>query len=187
MAANLPVATCPRERLNQLVTNTLMVPLTRVVGHELGNRAPKMGLPQNHVLQTLFLDRPDEPLCVGIAVGCPERRPNDPDSLVFEKRQHRMIPLSVAIANQHGPICQDAVDGIVKWRIACTTNASSGYGAKIYSCTNALERHRAGVESNEEHFDVILAGVAQAVRVAAVEVTHVPIRCDTAYGFPISR
>ena len=40
MTVNLPVASRSRERLNQLVTDTLMVPLAMVVGHELGNRAP---------------------------------------------------------------------------------------------------------------------------------------------------
>jgi hypothetical protein len=53
-AANTSSAIGSLERLNQLVTDALMVPLSMVVGNELGNRASKMSLPeQNHALEAL--------------------------------------------------------------------------------------------------------------------------------------
>ena len=80
-AANTPLAIRSPERLNQLVTDALMIPLSMVVGDELGNRASKMSLPQrNYARKALLLDRPNEPLRVGVAVGCSERRLNDPNS-----------------------------------------------------------------------------------------------------------
>jgi len=49
------------ERLNQLVTDAVMIPLG-MVSNELGNRASKMSLPQrNHAREALLLDRPNEP------------------------------------------------------------------------------------------------------------------------------
>ena len=44
-AANRSLAIRSPERLNQLVTDALMIPLGMVVGDELGNRASKMSLP----------------------------------------------------------------------------------------------------------------------------------------------
>jgi hypothetical protein len=37
------------ERLNQLVTDALMIPLRIVVGDKLGNRASKMSLPEQNL------------------------------------------------------------------------------------------------------------------------------------------
>jgi hypothetical protein len=80
-AANAASAICSLERLNQLVTDALVVPLGMVVDYELGNRASKMSFPeQDHPLQALLLDRPNESLCVRVAVGCTERCPNEPHS-----------------------------------------------------------------------------------------------------------
>jgi hypothetical protein len=44
------------ERLNQLVTDALMIPLRMVVGDELGNRVSKMSLPeQDDALEALLV------------------------------------------------------------------------------------------------------------------------------------
>jgi hypothetical protein len=45
-APNNSLAIGSPERLNQLVTDALMIPLSMVVGDELGNRASKMSLPE---------------------------------------------------------------------------------------------------------------------------------------------
>jgi hypothetical protein len=51
-AANTTLAIGSLERLNQLVTDALMIPVSMVVGDELGNRASKMSLPaQDHALE----------------------------------------------------------------------------------------------------------------------------------------
>jgi hypothetical protein len=60
-AANTSLAIGSLERLNQLVTDALVVPLSMVVGYELGNRASKMSLPEeDHTLEALLLDGPNE-------------------------------------------------------------------------------------------------------------------------------
>ena len=90
-----------------------MVALAMIMDDELGDRAAKMSLAQrDHAIKTLILDRANEPLRVRVAVWCPERRPDDPDTLLFEELQHGTTPLAVPIANQHAPVCQDAVNRI---------------------------------------------------------------------------
>ena len=90
-----------------------MIPLSMVVGDELGNRASKMSLPQwNYARKALLLDRPNEPLCVRVAVRCSERRLNDPNSLLLEELQHGTTLLSIAIADQHATVSQDTVNRI---------------------------------------------------------------------------
>jgi hypothetical protein len=67
-AANTSLAIGSLERLNQLVTDTLMVPLRMVVSDEFGTRPSKM---------SLLLDRPNESLGVRVAVGYTKRCLND--------------------------------------------------------------------------------------------------------------
>ena len=99
--------------IEQLVVQPLVVPLAMVVGHELGNRTSKMSLSeQDHALEALLLDRPNESLRVRIAVRCQERRLNDPHSVLVEERQRGTTPLSIAIADQHATVSQDTVNRI---------------------------------------------------------------------------
>jgi hypothetical protein len=112
-SANRSLATGLPKRLNQRVTNALVVSLSMVVGHELGHRPAKMPFPQrDDAIEALFLDRPNEPLCVGVAVGCSEWRANDPDSFLFEEFQHGTTPLPVAVTDQDGTADQYTVNGI---------------------------------------------------------------------------
>lgn len=83
------VSSGPREWLNQLVPDALMVTLDVVVRHELGYRATKMPLPQqDHAIEALLFDRPHEPLRIRVAVRSSERRANDPDARLFEEFQY---------------------------------------------------------------------------------------------------
>jgi hypothetical protein len=96
-----------------LVTDALVVPLRMIVGYELGNRASKMSLPQqDHALEALLLDRPNESLGVRVAVGCAERRPNDSHTLAFKEFPHATAPLPIAIADQYASVRQDAINRI---------------------------------------------------------------------------
>ena len=51
----MSVTICPPERLNQLVTDALMIPLGMVVRDELGNRASKMALTLRDYARKAFL------------------------------------------------------------------------------------------------------------------------------------
>jgi hypothetical protein len=96
-----------------------MIPLVVVVGHELGYRATKMPLPeQDHALEALLLDRPNESLRVRVAVGCAERCPNDSYSLVFKEFQYATAPLPIAIADQYASVRQDASIAFARSRMA---------------------------------------------------------------------
>ena len=108
----MSVAICPPERLNQLVTDALMIPLGMVVRDELGDRASKTLTQRDHARKAFLLDRPNEPLRVRVAVRCPERRLNDTDSFPLEELQHRTTPLSIAIADQDATVSQDSVNRI---------------------------------------------------------------------------
>jgi hypothetical protein len=82
VSADRTASISSREWLNQLVTDALMVSFGMVMGHELGDRATKVPLPQqDYAIEALLFDRPNESLRVCVAVGCAERRSNDPDSL----------------------------------------------------------------------------------------------------------
>ena len=90
-----------------------MIALAMRVDDELGDRAAKMSLaPWNHEIKTLLLNGANEPLRIRVAVWCSGRPPNNVNALAFEELQHRTTPLAVAIANQHTPIYQDAVNRI---------------------------------------------------------------------------
>lgn len=111
--ANRTVSISARDWLNQLVADALMISFAVVMGHELDDRATKMPLPQqNDAIEALLLDRPNEAFRVGVAVGCAERRANDPDSLCFKELQHGATPLPIAIADQQTTIRQHAVNRI---------------------------------------------------------------------------
>jgi hypothetical protein len=61
LAPNTSLAIRSRERLNQVVTDLLMIPFGMVASDELGSRASKTSLPElDHALEALFLDRPNE-------------------------------------------------------------------------------------------------------------------------------
>jgi hypothetical protein len=110
-AANRSLANRSPDRLNQLVTDALTIPLAMVVGHEPSDHATKMLLPeQDHALEALLLDRPNESLRVSVAVGCTERCPNESHSLVFKEFQYATAPLPIAIADQYASVCQDAIN-----------------------------------------------------------------------------
>jgi hypothetical protein len=84
-----------------------------VGGHELRYRATKMPLPrQDHAVEALLLDRPHQPLRIRVAVGCSERRRNDPDSRLFEELQHGTTPFTVTIADHYATTRQYAVNRI---------------------------------------------------------------------------
>jgi hypothetical protein len=77
------------ERLNQSVADALMVPLAMVVGHEVGNGAPKMALTErDHAIEALLLDRSHEALRVGVTVWRAKRRLHDPHSFPLEELPH---------------------------------------------------------------------------------------------------
>ena len=58
------------ERLNQFVADALMVPLAVVVGHEVGNGAPKVAFTErDHAIEALLLDRSHEALRVGVTAA----------------------------------------------------------------------------------------------------------------------
>ena len=90
-----------------------MIALMMVVGNEFGDGTTQPALlHEDHPIQAFLFDRANEALRIRIAVRCQERRPNDPDTLLFEELQHGTTPLAVPIANQHAPVCQDAIDRI---------------------------------------------------------------------------
>jgi hypothetical protein len=65
-----------RDPVNQLAGEALMVPLGMVVRDELANRAAKMAFTErDHAIEAVLSDRPNEPLRVGVTVGCAEWRP----------------------------------------------------------------------------------------------------------------
>ena len=81
-ATNGPVRR--RRARDQCVLDPLVIPLAVIVRDVFGDCASKMPLAErNQPIEALLLDRPHEPLRV--AVGCPERRANDPDSRLFEE------------------------------------------------------------------------------------------------------
>ena len=65
-----------RDPVNQLAGEALMVPPEMVVRDELANRAAKMAFTErDHAIEALLSDRSNEPLRVGVTVGCVEWRP----------------------------------------------------------------------------------------------------------------
>ncbi len=63
--------------LDQLIVESLVIPLCVVMSGELSGRFPKRSLSkEDHPTETLVLDRPDEPLGVRVQVGAAARQAN---------------------------------------------------------------------------------------------------------------
>jgi hypothetical protein len=76
---------CP---LDQGVLETLMVPLAVVVRDELLHGSPEMPFSKrNEAIETLLVDRPDEPLRIRIRIRSLKRRLNDPNPRARESHQ----------------------------------------------------------------------------------------------------
>ena len=67
VSANRSVDRRSPELLNQFVADALMVPLAIVVGHEVGNGAPKVALTErDHAIEALLFDRSHEALRIRV-------------------------------------------------------------------------------------------------------------------------
>jgi len=57
--------------LDQPILESLVIPLPVIMSGVLASRLPKRAFPEeDHPTEALILDRPDEPLGVGIGLGC---------------------------------------------------------------------------------------------------------------------
>ena len=63
----------------------------------------------DYAIQALVLDRPDEPICVGIAVRSTCRGPDDPDPSSFQEGHDCPAPRGITIADQHAAVTSDAL------------------------------------------------------------------------------
>ena len=57
--------------VNQVVVQPLMIPLAMIMGDKLRHGSSMMALPErNQAVQTFLFDRADEPVGVGVGIGC---------------------------------------------------------------------------------------------------------------------
>src|SRR5262245_14672486 len=98
---------------DQLIVESLMVPLAVIVRHKLINNVAQTSLPEeNHPVQTLFADRAHEPLRVGIGIRRLNRRLHDAHAGVFDDALESLHPLRVPATDQSPISHQEAVDGV---------------------------------------------------------------------------
>jgi hypothetical protein len=86
---------------DQLVAESLMVPLAMIVRHKLIDDVAQTSLAEeNHPIETLFADRPYEPLRVGIGIRRLNRRLHDAHASVFDDAPESVRPLRVPVTDQ---------------------------------------------------------------------------------------
>jgi len=97
-------------RPNQSIVKALVISFSVVVGHERGEYPKQVGFTEDDdLIQTFLLDRPDESLRVGIAVGCLKRRPYDADATVGQGPAECRAPFGVLIADEDPVATENAV------------------------------------------------------------------------------
>jgi hypothetical protein len=87
--------------VDELVVETLMVPLVMIVGNEFSNGPAEMSLAErNQAIETLGFDGPHKPFRVGIRVGRLIRRLYNTNASVTESVTQRRAPFCVPVADQ---------------------------------------------------------------------------------------
>ena len=90
-----------RLAVNQLVVQSLMIPLVMVVGDEFRDRSSMVALAErNQTVQTFLFDRADEPFGVGVSIGLPRWCLDDANPRVLQAGPHRPTPLGIPVADQ---------------------------------------------------------------------------------------
>lgn len=113
--------------VNQLAGEALMVPLGMVVRDELANRAAKMAFTErDHAIEALLSDRSNEPLRVGVTVGCAEWRPMTRTPSFSRKSRTARLHFRSRSQIMTRPRPPRQVDLLGQVTHGWTTNASSG-------------------------------------------------------------
>jgi hypothetical protein len=88
----------------------LVVPFVVVMGHERRKYSAQVGFPENDdPIQAFLLDRPDEALCVRIAVRRLKRRLHEPDADLGQSPAAGRAPFGIPIADQDPVAPEDTV------------------------------------------------------------------------------
>ena len=119
-----------------------MIPFEMIVLDKLRDRASEVSLPQrNDSIQTLFLDRPDESLGVGIRVRSALRCQNHSDAGLAKPLSHRTAPLPIPIADQY-TIPISTLSSAVARRTIWPMNTALGWGVEPRMSTRREARSR---------------------------------------------
>jgi hypothetical protein len=113
-----------------------VIPLAMVVRGELLQRSPKMPFTErNDSVQAFLLDRPDEPLRVGVAIRRTGRRANHTHTTRAQPLLYAAAPLRVMITKQQSAageesrlasgVAQALDDERLIWTTACTRSPES--------------------------------------------------------------
>ena len=85
--------------VDQVVVQSLMIPLMMIVFDEFPNRPSEVPLAdRNHPIETFLFDRSDESFRVRIRIRRPQRRLHDADPRIGEQLSDLLTPFAVAIA-----------------------------------------------------------------------------------------
>jgi hypothetical protein len=101
--------------LDQLIAESLMIPLAVIVHHKLVDDVAQTSLAEdNHAIQTLCADRAYEPFRVGIGIRRLDRRLHDAHAGPFDDTPESIHPLRIPVTDQSPISHQQAVDSISK-------------------------------------------------------------------------
>jgi hypothetical protein len=134
--------------VDELVPETLMVPLSMVVRDKLGQRSSQMALTKrNHPVETFFFDRTHEAFGVGIGVGCLKRRLHDSDPGIVQPLANGRAPLGVPVTDPHAMAHERA---LIRGRECAThlthdlsaRSSSADADAELLDAVGSITNHR---------------------------------------------
>ena len=107
--------------LDQSVVESLMIPLRVIVsGVFQGCFAKRPFAEEKHSTETLVLDRPDEPLGIGVQVGRAWRQSDDLDAGIVQEIPEIRRELRITVEDQELLLCEETVDRVGDVPMGCS-------------------------------------------------------------------